>query len=158
MSDRSIELSTEIHASPEAVFNALVDADELVRWFPSRAESDPRRGGGFEYAYEFEQDPSRDHSYGGQYRDVTPNERVSYPWNGKLGTTEVEFRLEPANGGTRVTLAHSGWGTGAEWDESLEMHRQGWGFFLGNLKAYLEGGADQRGGAMGMKTPASVAR
>jgi uncharacterized protein YndB with AHSA1/START domain len=158
VSDRNIELSTEIQASPDAVFHALVDADELVRWFPSRAESDARPGGAFEYAYEFEQDPSRNHTYSGEYRDVTPNERVSYPWNGKLGTTEVEFRLEAANGGTRLTLAHSGWGTGAEWDESLEMHRQGWGFFLGNLKAYLEGGADQRGGAMGMKTPASVAR
>ena len=89
---------------------------------------------------------------------MTPAERVSYPWNGKLGTTEVDFRLAPVNGGTRVTLVHSGWGTGTDWDESLEMHRQGWGFFLGNLKAYLEGGGDQRGAAMGMKTPAVAPR
>jgi uncharacterized protein YndB with AHSA1/START domain len=156
VSDRTIELSTEIEAPPEAVFRALVDADELVRWFPSRAESDPRPGGAFEYAYEFEQDPSRNHTYSGEYREVAPNERVAYPWNGKLGTTHVEVRLAPAGGGTEVTLRHSGWGTGTDWDESLEMHRQGWSFFLGNLKAHLEGGEDARATAMGMKTPAAV--
>lgn len=156
MSERSIDLSTEIQAAPEMVFRALVDAGELVRWFPSRAESDPRPGGAFEYAYEFEDDPSRNHTYSGRYRDVRPNERVTYPWNGKLGTTEVEFGLAPAGNGTEVTLRHSGWGTGADWNESLELHRQGWGFFLGNLKAYLEGGDDARPETMGMKTAAAV--
>jgi uncharacterized protein YndB with AHSA1/START domain len=156
VSDRIIELSTDIDASPEAVFRALVDADELVRWFPSGAESDARTGGSFEYRYEFDQDPSRNHTYSGEYTDVTPNERVAYPWNGKLGTTQVEFGLEPAGGGTRVTLRHSGWGTGSDWDESLEMHRQGWGFFLSNLKSYLEAGKDSRADAMGMKTATRV--
>ena len=47
-------------------------------------------------------------------------------------------------------------GTGAEWDESLEMHRQGWSFFLDNLKAFLERGEDRRASAMGMRTPAAV--
>ena len=156
MSDRTIEQTTTIEAPPESVFRALVEPGELVRWFPSRAESDPRPGGSFEYAYEFDADPSRNHTYSGEYRDVVPNERVAYPWNGKLGTTEVEFRLRPANGGTEVTLTHTGWGTGTDWDESLEMHRQGWGFFLGNLKSYLERGEDARADAMGMATPAAV--
>jgi uncharacterized protein YndB with AHSA1/START domain len=156
MTDRTIEQAVRIDASPDAVFRALTDAGELARWFPSSAASDPRPGGSFEYRYEFEQDPSRNHTYAGEYRDVVPGERVAYPWNGKLGTTEVEVRLRPADGGTEVTLAHSGWGAGADWDESLEMHRQGWAFFLGNLKAYLERGEDARAGTMGMKTPATV--
>jgi uncharacterized protein YndB with AHSA1/START domain len=155
MSERTIELSTHLQASPETVFRALTDAGELARWFASSVESDPRPGGSFTYRYEFE-DASRDHTYSGEYRDATPNERVAYPWNGKLGTTEVELRLQPANGGTHVTLEHSGWGTGADWDESIELHRQGWGFFLDNLKGYLERGEDTRAQAMGMKTPAAV--
>jgi hypothetical protein len=36
------------------------------------------------------------------------------------------------------------------------MHEEGWGFFLGNLKSYLERGEDQRAAALGMKTPAAV--
>lgn len=155
MSDRSIELSTEIDASREAVFRALVEADELVRWFPSRAESDPRPGGSFAYRFDFG-DPEKDHVSQGQYRDVVPHERVSYPWKAPQGPTDVEFRVVPADGATRVELTHSGWGDDAEWAQSQENHRQGWSFFLGNLKAYLEGGDDRRIEAMGLQTPAAV--
>lgn len=152
---RSIDLSTEIQAPPEAVFRALVEADELVRWFPSRAESDPRPGGSFTYRFDFG-DPEKDHVSGGEYRDVVPGERVSYPWKTPHGPTEVEFRVRPANGGAEVQLTHSGWGDGDEWEQSQENHRQGWSFFLENLKAYLEGGDDRRGDAMGMQTAAAV--
>jgi uncharacterized protein YndB with AHSA1/START domain len=81
---------------------------------------------------------------------------VRYPWQTGLGPTEVAFDLEPVDGGTRVRLAHSGWGEGGDWDESVEMHRQGWSTFLDNLKGYLERGEDVRAAAMGMKTPATV--
>jgi uncharacterized protein YndB with AHSA1/START domain len=155
MSDRTIELSTEIEAPPEVVFRALVEADELVRWFPSRAESDPRPGGAFTYDFDFA-DESQNHTSSGSYRDVQPNEKVSYPWKAPLGPTDVEFALRPANGGTELRLVHSGWGEGEEWAKSMENHRQGWSFFLGNLKAYLEGGEDGRSEAMGLKTQAAV--
>jgi uncharacterized protein YndB with AHSA1/START domain len=155
MSDRTIDLSTEIHAAPEAVFRALVEADELVRWFPTRAESDPRPGGAFAYTFDFG-DPEKDHLSEGQYREVVPDERVSYGWKAPLGPTEVEFRLRPSNGGTELRLLHSGWGDSAEWEQSQENHRQGWSFFLANLKAYLEGGEDGRAGTMGMRTTTAV--
>ena len=157
MSDRVIELSTEIEAPPDAVFRALVEPEELVRWFPSRADSDPRPGGSFTYRFDFG-DPEKDHVSEGRYRDVVAGELVSYPWKAPQGPTEVEFRLRPANGGTELRLAHSGWGEGGEWDESMENHRQGWSFFLGNLKAYLEGGEDGRTKAMGLQAPAAAGR
>jgi uncharacterized protein YndB with AHSA1/START domain len=155
MADRTIELTTGIDASPEAVFRALVEADELARWFPSHAESDPRPGGSFAYRFDFG-DPEKDHLSEGRYHELVPNERVSYPWQAPLGPTEVEFRVRPANGGTELQLSHSGWGESAEWEQSQENHRQGWSFFLGNLKAYLEEGKDGRAEAMGMRTPAAV--
>ncbi len=155
MSDRAIDLSVDIDAPPDAVFRALVDADELVRWFPSRAESDPRPGGAFAYRFDFG-DPEKDHVSEGHYRDVVPSERVSYPWKAPQGPTEVEFRVGRANGGSTLQLLHSGWGEGVEWEQSQENHRQGWSFFLGNLKAYLEGGADQRAEAMGLRAPATA--
>jgi uncharacterized protein YndB with AHSA1/START domain len=157
MSDRSIDLSTEIQAPPEAVFRALVEADELVRWFPSRAESDPRTGGAFTYDFDFA-DESQNHTSAGRYRDVQPNEKVSYPWKAPQGPTEVEFTLRPANGATELRLLHSGWRETDEWTQSMENHRQGWSFFLGNLKAYLEGGDDGRSETMGLKTPAVAER
>ena len=61
--------------------------------------------------------------------------------------------VRPAGAGTELTLVHRGWGEGAEWDEAVSMHEQGWGFFLDNLVAYLDRGEDLRPSApMGQKT------
>jgi uncharacterized protein YndB with AHSA1/START domain len=144
----NIEITKQIDAAPERVLRALTDADELVRWFPTSAESDPRTGGDYVLRFEFD-DESQNHTYSGQYEDVT-RERVRYPWNGAFGDTTVEFTLQPSDGGTEVRLAHSGWSDEAA--ETRERHDQGWRFFLDNLDRYLTGGGDQRGGAFGMKT------
>lgn len=156
MSDRTIELTRTIDAPPAAVFRALTDAGELSRWWTTSAESDARAGGSFAYVFEFA-DPSRDHTYTGAYHDVVADERVSYPWHTSFGETSVDVTLRRAADGTELTLAHTGWGDGTEADEAVELHVQGWGFFLDNLKSTLEGGPDLRaGGPMGQKTPATV--
>lgn len=144
----TIEITKQIDAAPEKVFRALTDADELVRWFPSSAESDPRTGGEYVLRFEFE-DESRNHTYAGQYEDATPNERLRYPWKGQFETT-VEFKLRQADGGTELTLVHSGWTEEAA--ESRQMHEQGWTFFLDNLERYLTAGEDQRAAAMQQRT------
>jgi uncharacterized protein YndB with AHSA1/START domain len=153
MPDRAIELSTTIDASPEAVLRALTDAGELARWFPSEAESDPRTGGPYSYRFEFEEDTSRNHTYAGEYREVSSG-RVAYSWQTAAGPTEVDFRIAPGGDGTEVRLVHSGWD--AHDDDAVEEFRQGWGFFLDNLKSYLERGEDERASKMGMRTPAAV--
>ncbi|MGH3104352.1 MAG: SRPBCC family protein [Gaiellaceae bacterium] len=156
MSDRTIAQTIEIDATPETVFRALTDADELSRWWTTRAESDPRPGGSFSYTWEFAQDTERNHTREDTYEDVTPNEHIRYAWPMPLGNTVVDFRLEPSGEGTKLTLAHEGWGSSADWAESHDMHVSGWQFFLGNLKSYLERGEDARASAMGLKTAASV--
>jgi uncharacterized protein YndB with AHSA1/START domain len=144
-----IEITKQIDASSERAFRALTDADELARWFVSSAESDPRTGGDFALMFEFE-DESQNHAYAGQYEEVTPGERVRYPWNGAFGETTVEFSVRPGSDGTEVTLVHSGWTEEAA--ASRERHEQGWRFLLDNLERYLTGGEDERPAAMGMKT------
>jgi uncharacterized protein YndB with AHSA1/START domain len=144
-----IEITKQIDAPAERVFAALTDADELARWFASRAQSDPRTGGDFVLRFEFD-DESRNHTYAGQYEEITPTERVRYPWNGRFGDTTVEFMLEAAGSGTELTLIHSGWSEAAE--EARGLHEQGWLFFLDNLDAYLTRGEDQREPAMQMRT------
>ena len=152
----SIEITKTIDAQPESVFRALTDADELTRWWPTGAESDPRSGGAFEYRFEFSQEPERNHVYSGTYYEISPNRRLAYPWQGKLGETRVEVTVEPAHGGTEVRLVHSGLGDGEEWVEWRQLHLDGWSFFLDNLKAYLERGEDRRADVLGMKVKAAV--
>ncbi len=47
-------MSLEIEAPPEAVWKALTDAKELVRWFPLKAEVEPRVGGRYWLSWEGE--------------------------------------------------------------------------------------------------------
>lgn len=156
MSERTIELTRTIEASPGAVFRALTEPAELDRWWTTSSSSDARPGGAFSYGFEFE-DESRNHTYEGAYHAVVENERVSYPWHAGVGETTVDVRLRPAQSGTTLTLRHSGWPEGADGDEAVQLHEQGWSFFLDNLVAYLDRGEDMRaGGAMGQKTPATV--
>lgn len=150
----NIEITKQIDAPPERVFRALTEANELARWFASSAESDPRTGGEYVLRFEFE-DESRNHTYAGRYEDVTPNERVRYPWNGRFGETTVEFALRPSGSGTELILVHSGWSEEAA--ESRQLHEQGWGFFLDNLERYLTRGEDQRGAVMQMRTTEGAA-
>jgi uncharacterized protein YndB with AHSA1/START domain len=151
----TIEITKQIDSPPERVFRALTDAEKLERWFASSAESEPRTGGEYVLRFEFEDD-SRNHTYSGRYEDVTANERVRYPWNGRFGETTVEFVLKPGDGGTELSLLHSGWTGQAE--ESRQLHEQGWTFFLDNLDRYLTGGIDQRDPAMQMRTSGAGAR
>jgi uncharacterized protein YndB with AHSA1/START domain len=156
MLDRTIEIRKTIEGSPDRVFRALTDADELSRWWTTRAESDPRTGGSFSYTWEFQEDTERNHTREGEYLEITPGKNVRYDWPMPLGNTVVDFRVDPRGDRAELTLLHSGWGAESDWDESLEMHRQGWSFFLDNLKAYLERGEDARETAMGLKTAAAV--
>ncbi len=155
MKTRSIENAVIIKASPEAVFRALTDARELVKWFPSTAESDPRAGGAFKYTFKNE-NAQHDHVREGRYLEVVPSKKVRYPWHMSPDDvpTIVEFTISEQGRETTLTLVHSGWGSGSELDNVVDMHVKGWGFFLQNLKSYLEEGKDQRAVALGMKTGA----
>ena len=151
-----IEITKQIAAPPERVFHALTDADELSRWWTTSADSDARTGGAFEYRFEFAEQPERNHKYSGTYDDVVRNERVAYPWQSRLGDTKVSVTLRPSGDGTEVRLVHSGCGEGGEWPAAVKMHEDGWGFFLENLKTYLERGEDRRSEMMGLTTPAAA--
>lgn len=154
--DTKIELTREIAAPPERVFGALTVPDDLDRWWTTASDSDPRTGGAFDYRWEFSEGAGReDHRQHGAYDSVVANRRVAYPWRVEAGDTQVDVTLAPSGEGTALTLVHSGWGSGDSWDASAQMHEEGWGFFLDNLKAYLEQGEDRRG-AMGLKTPAAA--
>jgi uncharacterized protein YndB with AHSA1/START domain len=151
---RTIEHTVTVDAPPETVFRALTDASELERWFPSGAESEARPRGAYRYRFEFEQDPSRNHTYSGTYTAFEPPARVAYDWPTEDGETTVEFRVAGSGDGSEVTLVHTGWD--AHSDDAVEQFRQGWAFFLSNLKGYLERNEDLRASQMGMKTAAGL--
>jgi uncharacterized protein YndB with AHSA1/START domain len=141
-----IHQTVTIKSSPEAVFKALTQADELMRWFPTRVESDPRPGGKFKFTWEFA-NASENGSQQGEYVEVLPNKKLSYTWTAESTPTTptlVTFNLTEAGGQTTVELDHSSIQEGADQEKLHNMHANQWGFFMMNLKSYLEEGMDLR--------------
>ena len=138
-----INQSISIKEPREAVFKALTQAEELMRWFPSRAESDPRPGGKLKLSWDFT-DASQNGTQDGEYVEVIPNEKLSYTWTADAIPTLVTFILSEANGETTIDLDHSTSQDGADEKKLRDDHANQWGFFLMNLKGYLEAGLDLR--------------
>jgi len=129
---RVIEKEVFIEATPDAVWQALTDADVITRWFPVHA----RIEGGEEGSIWL--------SWGAGTEGRAPI--TSWEPERRFGWTEtrgqvklaVEFDLEPREGGTLVRLVQSGFGDGPDWDAEYHMTEGGWGYFLEHLRFYLE--------------------
>ena len=156
MTDESYTYENTIHvqAAPQQVFEALTNADRLQRWFVSRAETDPRPGGSFQFAWEFA-DAAQNGKQQGRFVELVPGQKVSYTWEARPAPAElttVTFSVAPEAGGSRVSLAHTGFGTGEAGQKARDYHAGPWDFYLSNLKAYLEAGQDNRAAVLGQKT------
>lgn len=148
---RAIHVAVQIAASPEAVWKALTDPAELVRWFPLEAAVTPGPGGQVRWSWgepivaestiETWEAPRRlvliERTVLGQH--VSPEERATAP--GRV----MEFTLESREGTTTVRLVHSGFSTDADWENELhDGVMRGWTFELRALRHYLEAHAGER--------------
>ena len=79
---------------------------------------------------------------------LQPPRMLSFTWNAprtcpRRGSSApfVVVRIQPVNEReTRVTLHHTGWGDGGEWDKAYAYFDRAWGNVLGNLKKRFETG------------------
>lgn len=117
-----------ISAAPERVWDYLVEPDKLARWFH---ESDVTLAAGKDYALLHENpDKAGKKLCWGKVLVSERPKRLVYTFTHDFleGTpTEVEWRLEAAFSGTRVTLTHSGFEAfGGDVMEMLSSHDKGW--------------------------------
>jgi uncharacterized protein YndB with AHSA1/START domain len=142
---RAVEASIEVAAPPDAVWRAVSEAHELVRWFPAEARATPGVGGSIRIAWDGNwQSDSRIEIWEPPRRLRTVVEERPHDSNGQpVPAVEplpiaVDYEIEGAGERARLRLVHSGFGKGAEWDDEIEGVRRGWGFELRGLKHYLE--------------------
>ena len=79
----TVRLHRVIAAPPERVYKAFLDPDAMVKWLPPHGftakvhEMDARVGG--RYRMSFTNFGTGDsHSFGGEYLELSPNERIRY--------------------------------------------------------------------------------
>ena len=140
--DRTIVESIEIEASPERVFSAWTDPEQLVAWWGDDQtyrttgwESDLRVGG--KWIARGKGVDGRTFSVEGEYLQVEPPKQLTFTWKPSWsaeGSTVVELELKPTAGGTLLTVKHSGFTS----DQTFESHSNGWPRVMGWMKTYAE--------------------
>jgi uncharacterized protein YndB with AHSA1/START domain len=79
----TVRLHRVLKSTPEKVYKAFLDADALVKWmapygFTAKVHSlDPRVGGGFRMSFT-NFGTGHSHSFGGNYLELVPNEKLRY--------------------------------------------------------------------------------
>lgn len=147
MSDR-IEKNIELNAPVEKVWRALTDHLAFGEWFrvkldgpfiPGQVSSGHITYPGYEHvkwhAMVKAMDEHRLFSFTWHPYAIDPD--VDY--SGETPTL-VEFRLQPSDKGTRLTVTESGFGALPDYrrDEALRSNDGGWDEQVMNIKAYVE--------------------
>jgi uncharacterized protein YndB with AHSA1/START domain len=141
----SVEREIAIDASPETVWQCLVDVDKATRWMGETASFDAWPGG----AYRIGVIPG--HTAAGTFVELDPPRRLVYTWGWEPGedgpnrvppgTTTIEIELVPTGDGTTLRFSH----TGLPSAEAAESHAHGWDHYLERLAIAARGddpGAD----------------
>jgi uncharacterized protein YndB with AHSA1/START domain len=146
----------EVDAPIEKVWEAVATGEGLTRWYPLEAKVTPGVGGTMTVSWgegmEGTQritvwDPPRRYQiYGDAPGAPVPevSDQVSFEqWLAKnpttMGPSVLDIILEARGGKTLVRLVHSGFVSGAQWEEEYwDSLEQGWPFMLAGLFHYLK--------------------
>jgi uncharacterized protein YndB with AHSA1/START domain len=137
---RKIKRTTAVQTTPEAAFEALTQASELREWLSDEAWTVVRPGGRYDVRW------NQGYRSDGRFTKLDPPRRATVTWQGtgEPGETKIKFKVKPTDEGAEVTVIHSGFGPGDEWDKAVAQSEKGWDAGLENLKSTLETGVDLR--------------
>ena len=135
---RVFETSLDIDASPDEVWRALTEAEELMRWFPLHAEVQPGAGGSMRWSWGEGWDWQTRIEAWEPGRLLRLVQEYSPSENVEKATVAVEVTLESRDGKTHLKLVHSGFGHGDAWDCEVEGISEGWPSELRSLRLYVE--------------------
>ncbi|MBK7326422.1 MAG: SRPBCC family protein [Propionivibrio sp.] len=83
MAMTTIRLHRVLRAAPERVYRAFLDPDAMVKWIPPNGftgkvhHMDARAGGSYKMSFT-NFGTGKSHSFGGEYVELVPNERIRY--------------------------------------------------------------------------------
>jgi uncharacterized protein YndB with AHSA1/START domain len=134
---RAIDLTIDIDASLEEVWQALTTGEGIARWFAPHAEVTPGEGGSVSVGWDPKEMWSQPITVWEPLRRMqTASEMPSK--DGGVVRLAVDYYLEAQGGRVRVRLVHSGFDDSGSWDDYIDGLDAGWTFFLFNLKHALE--------------------
>jgi uncharacterized protein YndB with AHSA1/START domain len=113
----TIRLHRVFRATPERLYRAFLDADAMTKWLPPNGftgkvhHMDPKIGGTFKMSFT-NFTTGKSHSFGGQYLELVPHERIRYTDNfddpNLPGEIRVTVTLKNVSCGTEVDIVQEG--------------------------------------------------
>ena len=140
--DRTLTIFRTIPAARSKVFRAFVDRDAFSRWVGSKGmrvvQCDQAAVKGGRYRALLEDETGESHVLTGEFREVSPDERLVFSWEPQWGKekgapTIVTIELRDKDGGTELTLTQSVFST----LEGRDRHARYWEGCLDSLQNYL---------------------
>jgi glutathione S-transferase len=142
---RTLQLTRFIRAPREKVFDAFVNPSLLSAWHCPRgmrvqqAQADAREGG--TWRLEMVSREGTRFAVGGRYREVSPPQRLVYTWQWEGDVpgmppvqTLIEVRFASRDGGTELSMTHTGFPT----DALRDAHGHGWNSTFNRLNDLLD--------------------
>ena len=113
----TIRLHRVLRANPERIYRAFLDPDAMAKWLPPNGFTgkvhhlDARVGGTYKMSFT-NFTSGKSHSFGGEYLELVPNERIRHTDRfddpNLVGEMQVAVTLKAVSVGTDVTIVQDG--------------------------------------------------
>lgn len=117
MSSNTVRLHRVLRAAPEKIYRAFLSAEATAKWLPPYGftckveQLDARVGGRFRMQF-INFTSGNGHAFGGEYRELVPNERIRYSDvfddPNMPGEMETTVSLVAVSCGTEISIVQSG--------------------------------------------------
>ncbi|HTP71664.1 MAG TPA: SRPBCC family protein [Burkholderiaceae bacterium] len=117
MATGTVRLHRVLRCKPERVYRAFLDPDAMVKWLPPHGFTgkmhsfDPRVGGSYRMSFT-NFGSGQAHSFGGEYRELVPHERIHYIDRfddpNLPGEMRITVALRAVSCGTELSVAQEG--------------------------------------------------
>ena len=146
--ERALDKEVVVQASLDQVWSAWTTREGIVSFFAPDAKIEPRVGGAFQIYMDPGAEPGMKGADEMRFLALQPRKMISFDWNAppslpeaRAQRTFVVVRFNPVDErSTRVSIHHTGWGDGGEWDKAYVYFDRAWGYVLGNLRLRFEKG------------------
>jgi len=146
--ERAIDKEVVVNATLDQAWEAWTTRDGIRSFFAPDAVVEPRVGGAFHIHMDPGAAPGMKGADDMRFMAVQPKKMISFDWNApphlpeaRAQRTFVVVRFAAVDDkSTQVTLHHTGWGEGGQWDQAYAYFEKAWGSVLGNLKKRFETG------------------
>jgi len=117
MTKGAVNFHRVLRAKPERVYRAFLDPDAMTKWLPPYGftckvhHMDPRVGGTYRMSFT-NFSTGQGHSFGGEYRELIPFERIQYTDlfddPGLPGEMRTTISLRQVSCGTEISIVQDG--------------------------------------------------